>query len=262
MVKYVTGDYKIVYHPKGPEGEALTIDFTPPFRRISMMAELEKKIGVKLPAPETLNTPEAQKFLDNLAVQHNVDCPPPRTVARLLDKLVGDFIEIECINPTFLCDHPEIMSPLAKVHRNIKGLTERFELFCAQKELVNAYTELNDPLIQRQRFEEQAQAKDQGDDEAQLIDENFCTSLEYGLPPTAGWGLGIDRLAMFLTDSANIKEVLLFPAMRPYEGKLETLPEEGVLPHTMQHGSKESEPKTFKDELVHHSAPKESFKKK
>ena len=108
------------------------------------------------------------------------------------------------------------MSPLAKYHRSRPGLCERFETFVATKEVCNAYTELNDPFDQRLRFEEQAHQKEQGDDEAQIIDENFCTALEYGLPPTGGWGMGIDRLTMFLTDSNNIKEVLLFPAMVPF----------------------------------------------
>ncbi|XP_062605652.1 lysine--tRNA ligase-like [Saccostrea cucullata] len=107
------------------------------------------------------------------------------------------------------------MSPLAKWHRSIPGLTERFELFVCKKEICNAYTELNDPVVQRERFEQQAKDKAAGDDEAMFVDDNFCTSLEYGLPPTAGWGMGIDRLTMFLTDSYSIKEVLLFPAMKP-----------------------------------------------
>lgn len=107
------------------------------------------------------------------------------------------------------------MSPLAKYHRTEKGLTERFELFVMKKEICNAYTELNDPFDQRERFEEQALQKAAGDDEAQMVDENFCMALEYGLPPTGGWGLGIDRLTMFLTDNNNIKEVLMFPAMKP-----------------------------------------------
>jgi lysyl-tRNA synthetase class 2 len=124
--------------------------------------------------------------------------------------MVGEFIEETCINPTFITGHPQMMSPLAKYHRTIPGLCERFEAFVCKKEIVNAYTELNDPFDQRLRFEEQANQKDQGDDEAQLIDENFCTSLEYGLPPTGGWGMGIDRLVMFLTDNYSIKEVLAF----------------------------------------------------
>ncbi|XP_063703896.1 lysine--tRNA ligase isoform X2 [Culicoides brevitarsis] len=215
MVKSIHGTYKIKYHPNGPEGEEVEIDFTPPFRRVSMISTLEEKLGVKFPAPENFYSKETNEFLDALAKKHNVECPNPRTTARLLDKLVGDFIEEECINPTFICDHPEIMSPLSKYHRSIPGLTERFELFVMKKEIANAYTELNDPQVQRERFEQQAKDKAAGDDEAQLVDENFCTSLEYGLPPTGGWGFGVDRFTMFLTDNNNIKEVLLFPAMRP-----------------------------------------------
>jgi len=139
----------------------------------------------------------------------------------MLDKLVGEFIEVQCINPSFIVGHPQIMSPLAKKHRDIPGLCERFECFVATKEICNAYTELNYPVDQRSRFAQQASDKAAGDDEAQLIDENFCTALEYGLPPTGGWGLGIDRLVMFLTNSNNIKEVLLFPAMKPVEDEAE-----------------------------------------
>ncbi|XP_072029554.1 lysine--tRNA ligase-like isoform X2 [Amphiura filiformis] len=218
MVKSLNnGSTKITFHPDGPEGEAVEVDFQPPFRRVQMIPELERRLNAKFPAPETLHTPEANKMIDALCVKHEVECPPPRTTARLLDKLVGDYIEEECIHPTFITEHPQIMSPLAKWHRNTKGLTERFECFVMKKEIINAYTELNDPMIQRERFEQQAKDKAAGDDEAQMVDENFCTALEYGLPPTGGWGMGIDRLAMFLTDSNNIKEVLLFPAMKPEE---------------------------------------------
>ncbi|XP_012288159.1 lysine--tRNA ligase isoform X2 [Orussus abietinus] len=215
MVKSLHGTYKIQYHPNGPENESVAIDFTPPFKRVSMMKTLEDVLEVKFPEPDKLNTPEANQFLSELCIKKEVDCPPPRTTARLLDKLVGEFIEDSCINPTFILDHPQIMSPLAKWHRSEKGLTERFELFVMKKEICNAYTELNDPLVQRERFEQQAKDKAAGDDEAQVVDETFCTALEYGLPPTAGWGLGVDRLTMFLTDTNNIKEVLLFPAMKP-----------------------------------------------
>lgn len=215
MVKSIHGDYKIKYHPDGPEGEEYEIDFTPPFKRIPMIKTLEEILKVKFPPGDQLGTDATNKFLSDLCVAHNVECPAPRTTARLLDKLVGEFIEENCINPSFVTDHPQIMSPLAKWHRTEPGLTERFELFVMKKEVCNAYTELNDPIVQRQRFEEQAKDKAAGDDEAQLIDETFCTALEFGLPPTGGWGLGIDRLCMFLTDNNNIKEVLLFPAMKP-----------------------------------------------
>lgn len=215
MVKAIHGTHRIQYHPEGPDGPAVDIDFTPPFRRISMIKTLEEQLKVKFPAATELHTAEANAFLDALCKKHEVECPSPRTTSRLLDKLVGEFLEETCINPTFICDHPQIMSPLAKYHRSEPGLTERFELFVMKKEVCNAYTELNDPMVQRERFAQQASDKAAGDDEAQLVDENFCTALEYGLPPTGGWGMGIDRLTMFLTDSNNIKEVLLFPAMKP-----------------------------------------------
>ncbi|KAJ8679936.1 hypothetical protein QAD02_015723 [Eretmocerus hayati] len=215
MVKYIHGSYKVKYHPEGEEGEEVEIDFSPPFKRVSMVKNLEEVLKVKFPKTTEFYSPETNKFLDQLCVKHEVECPAPRTTARLLDKLVGEFIEEKCINPTFIMDHPQIMSPLAKWHRSEPGLTERFELFVMKKEICNAYTELNDPFVQRERFEQQAKDKAAGDDEAQLVDENFCTALEYGLPPTAGWGIGIDRLTMFLTDSNNIKEVLFFPAMKP-----------------------------------------------
>ncbi|TPX48100.1 lysine---tRNA ligase [Synchytrium endobioticum] len=216
MVKQITGSYVIKYHPKGKEdGDPLVIDFTPPFRRINMIEELERLLNVQFPSAETLGDDSGNKFLSDLCNKHKVECGAPRTSARLLDKLVGDFIEVQCISPTFITEHPQMMSPLAKYHRSKKGLCERFELFVATKEICNAYTELNDPFDQRERFEQQARDKAMGDDEAQMVDEVFCNALEYGLPPTGGWGMGIDRLTMFLTDSNNIKEVLLFPAMKP-----------------------------------------------
>merc|ERR1712183_486769 len=219
MVKQIFGSYKVTYHPDGPEGEAKEIDFTPPFRRLRMFPDLEAALGCSLPSPDSLHTDEARLHLDKICQQKQVDCAAPRTAARLLDKLVGDYLEETCINPTFITEHPQVMSPLAKWHRTEKGLTERFELFVMKKEVCNAYTELNDPAVQRSRFEQQAKDKASGDDEAMYLDENFCTALEYGLPPTGGWGMGIDRLSMFLTDSNNIKEVLFFPAMKPEENK-------------------------------------------
>nr|WCZ58548.1 lysyl-tRNA synthetase [Andalucia godoyi] len=224
MVLRVCGSYKIKYtlhdhagseSATAAEPKVIEIDFTPPFRRVSMVSELERCLGIKLPSD--LESSEFHQLLKDSAKKHNVNCPEPRTVARLLDKLAGHFIEPTCVNPTFLIDHPVSLSPLAKVHRSHPQLTERFELFVCEKEICNAYTELNDPAVQRSRFESQATAKAQGDDEAQMLDEGFCTALEYALPPTAGWGMGIDRMTMFLSDKNNIKEVLLFPAMAPQD---------------------------------------------
>jgi lysyl-tRNA synthetase class 2 len=217
MVKEITGSYKFQYHANGADQPPIEIDCTPPFRRISFVQGLKELAGVTLPAD--LNSEETRQFLIKTCAEKNVNCADPKTTSRLLDKLVGDFIEPTCVNPTFIMDHPEIMSPLAKYHRTMTGQTERFELFINTKEVCNAYTELNNPHVQRQRFEQQAADKDLGDDEAQLIDEVFCTSLEYGLPPTGGWGMGIDRMCMFLSDSQNIKEVILFPAMKPDESR-------------------------------------------
>lgn len=215
LVKDLTGSYKVPYHPEGPEGPKWELDFSRPWRRINMIEYLEEKLNTKFPPGDQLHTPEANAFLRDLCAKHGVECAPPQTCSRLLDKLVGEFIESECINPTFIIGHPQMMSPLAKYHRSDAGLCERFEAFVATKEICNAYTELNDIFDQRARFEEQARQKAQGDDEAQIIDENFCTALEYGLPPTGGWGMGVDRLVMFLTDSNTIREVLLFPHMKP-----------------------------------------------
>eukprot|EP01006_Ploeotia_vitrea_P020155 TRINITY_DN52401_c0_g1_i2.p1 TRINITY_DN52401_c0_g1~~TRINITY_DN52401_c0_g1_i2.p1 ORF type:complete len:524 (+),score=340.39 TRINITY_DN52401_c0_g1_i2:417-1988(+) len=212
MVKAITGGYKVTYHPDGPDKPAVTVDFTPPFKRVSMIDGLRAK---GLDIPEDLTSEATNKKLIKICEEHEVKCEAPQTTARLLDKLVGDFLEDDIVNPTFITEHPELMSPLAKYHRSRPGLTERFELFVLGKEVANAYTELNNPKVQRERFAEQANQKAAGDDEAQLIDETFCQSLEYGLPPTAGWGMGIDRMTMFLTGALNIKEVLLFPAMKP-----------------------------------------------
>ncbi|ORY26693.1 hypothetical protein BCR39DRAFT_540460 [Naematelia encephala] len=217
LVKHLTGGTKVKFHPKG-KGEGMPVyemDFQTPWKRFDMIGELEKQLGVTFPPGETLHDENANKFLRDLCEKHNVDCSEPKTNARLLDKLVGEYIENQCISPSFIVGHPQVMSPLAKYHRSRPGLCERFEAFMGTKEICNAYTELNDPFEQRERFLEQTRQKDQGDDEAQGVDETFINALEYGLPPTGGWGMGIDRLVMFLTDSANIKEVLLFPAMRP-----------------------------------------------
>ncbi|KIL57296.1 hypothetical protein M378DRAFT_88108 [Amanita muscaria Koide BX008] len=222
LVKYITsGSTKLVFHPDGNKGQEnarkYEMEFKRPWKRYDMITTLEEKLGVKFPPGEQLHTEETNKWLRDLLKKHNVECSEPRTNARMLDKLVGEYIEPLCISPAFIVGHPQVMSPLAKWHRSRPGLCERFEGFMCGKEFCNAYTELNDPFEQRLRFEEQVRQKEQGDDEAQGIDETFIDALEHGLPPTGGWGLGIDRLVMFLTDSNNIKEVLLFPAMKPIE---------------------------------------------
>ncbi|KAJ9159831.1 hypothetical protein P3X46_025295 [Hevea brasiliensis] len=153
MVKEITGGYKIKYHANGLDNDPIEIDFTPPFRRIDMIEELEKMSNLNI--PKDLSSDEANKYLVDVCGRFEVKCPPPQTTARLLDKLVGHFLEETCVNPTFIINHPELMSPLAKWHRLKPGLTERFELFVNKHELCNAYTELNDPVVQRQRFTEQ-----------------------------------------------------------------------------------------------------------
>lgn len=154
MVHSIHGTYKIQYVT---ESETLELDFTPPFKVIDMIGGLEQALNVKF--PKDLNSEEANKFLSDLAAKNNVECPAPRTTARLIDKLVGEFIEVNCVSPTFIIHHPQIMSPLAKWHRENSELTERFELFVAKKEVANGYTELNDPQVQRERFEQQAKVR-------------------------------------------------------------------------------------------------------
>lgn len=232
MVYKFFGTYEIKYHPEGKDevdkktGKKLTekpewtINFKPPFKRLDMIKGLEEELKVKI--PENLESEECRQFLSDLATKLNVECPNPRSTPRLLDKLVGEYLEPKCINPTFIINHPQIMSPLCKYHRDNRFLAERFELFIGTHEVTNAYTEMNDPIKQRELFLDQAKQKAAGDDEAGFFDENFLTALEHGLPPTGGFGMGIDRLCMYLTDNVNIKEVILFPAMKPSDEKKTT----------------------------------------
>lgn len=212
MVNHVLGSYESTFHTQ--DGEVYHVNWAKPWKRVEMMPALEEATGEKFPPSTELHTQETNDFLKKIIQKTGVKCEPPMTNARMIDKLVGEFIEEKCINPTFITGHPQMMSPLAKYHRDNPGLCERFEAFVCKKEIVNAYTELNDPFDQRLRFEEQARQKAAGDDEAQLVDETFCESLEWGLPPTGGWGMGIDRLVMFLTDNYTIREVLTFPFMK------------------------------------------------
>jgi lysyl-tRNA synthetase class 2 len=209
MALLIKGSYQFKYY-SSEVNEEIELDFAPPFQRIDMISELEKCIGEKI--PDNYESEETQLFLLNACDKFNVKCDKPKTIPRLFDKLVGHFLEPRCKNPTFIINHPLIMSPLAKWHRADNRLTERFELFANYFELCNAYTELNDPQIQRKTFEKQMIDKKNGDLEAQEIDETFIDALEIGLPPTGGFGLGIERLIMLLCDKSTIHDVIAFPS--------------------------------------------------
>jgi lysyl-tRNA synthetase class 2 len=188
-------------------GEHL-LDFTPPFRRLSMYDSLREVGGV-----EVEGMPEEELRAKVRAL--GVDGVERLGRGKLIDELFGALVEPKLIQPTFIVDYPREMSPLAKPKRGAPELTERFELIVAGKEIVNAYSELNDPFDQRERLEAQVRLKAQGDEEAQPIDEDFLRALEYGMPPTGGFGMGVDRLVMLLSNQPSIRDVVLFPTMRP-----------------------------------------------
>jgi len=219
MVKSITGSYVLDYQPDGEGTPVRKIDCTPPFRRIPIIEGLEEALGEKLISGAEFGTEKGKQFFIELLARKGYECEEPKTVSRMIDTLVGELLESQATNvPIFITDHPAIMSPLAKWHRSKPFCTERFELFLSTKEVANAYTELNDPQVQLDRFKDQLRDAAAGDDECMdRIDTNYITALEYGLPPTAGWGMGIDRMTMFLTNSNTIKEVLLFPAMKPLD---------------------------------------------
>jgi len=184
------------------------IDLTPPWRRATMMELLREATGEDLLA---LDEDGVKALAKRLGVEHD----PKGGWAATVDELFGELVEPKLIQPTFVCDHPREMSPLAKRHREDPRLVERFEAVVAGKELCNSFTELNDPLDQEARFREQHRLIERGDAEAQPLDEDFVRALKVGMPPTAGLGIGIDRLAMLLTGAESIRDVIFFPTMRP-----------------------------------------------
>ena len=213
VAMHVHGSYKIKCKPfDSVDDVEVEVDFTPPFARYDFLKEIEMGSGKTL--PDDLSSEETRLMLEDICTEFKVDCGHPRTNSRMLDKLAGHFIEPKCKNPSFIINHPLVMSPLAKWHRDDSRVTERFELFMLGYEFANAYTELNDPEVQRRTFEQQALAKANGDDEAQGIDETFIDALEYGLPPTGGFGIGIDRLVMLMAGVKKIQDVMLFPTMK------------------------------------------------
>ncbi|KAL0082391.1 protein KARS-1, isoform c [Phycomyces blakesleeanus] len=210
MVESITGTRILESH----KGEAITFDR--PFKRINVLDRLETQLGIPI---AELDGKLGVDTLLQACRELSIPVSRPFTTARILDKLISHLIEPECTQPTFLYNHPIALSPLAKGGVDEKGrrIAARFELFVRGKEIVNAYEELNDPVEQRLRFQQQANDRVDGDDEAPVPDLAFCQALEYGLPPTAGWGMGVDRVVQILTGATHIREVLAFPVMRPLQ---------------------------------------------
>ena len=205
VCKKVNGTTKVTY--QGTE-----IDFMPPWRRITMVDAVKEYAGVDF--NEFKSDADAQA----VAKEKHLEFPKPLntvTKGEVLNALYEEFCEQHMIQPTFIIDYPVEISPLTKKKRGNEMFTERFEGFVFGRELCNAYSELNDPIVQRERFAQQEKERELGDDEAYMIDEEFMGALETGMPPTGGLGIGIDRLIMFLTDSASIRDVILFPTMKP-----------------------------------------------
>jgi lysyl-tRNA synthetase, class II len=184
------------------------IDLKPPFKRISMLDSIKEHTGIDITG---MDEPELRKVCDKL----DVPVSPEMGKGKLIDAIFGEKCEHHYIQPTFIIDYPVETSPLTKMHRSKPGLTERFELMINGKEIANAYSELNDPIDQLGRFQDQLRLSEKGDDEAMFIDMDFVRALEYGMPPTSGMGIGVDRLTMLLTNQPSIQDVLLFPQMKP-----------------------------------------------
>lgn len=184
------------------------IDYKRPFKRVTMYDAIKEHTGFDISG-------KTEDELRDICKQLGLEVDPTMGKGKLIDEIFGEKCEHHYIQPTFIIDYPVEMSPLTKKHRSVEGLTERFELMVNGKELANAYSELNDPIDQRERFEDQMRLSEKGDDEAMFIDQDFLRALEYGMPPTSGMGIGIDRLTMFMTNNLSIQDVLFFPQMKP-----------------------------------------------
>lgn len=195
------------------------IEFKAPYPRVPILEAIKIHTGFDVAGMNEVELREVAKKL-------NIEVDDSMGVGKLIDEIFGEKCEHHYVQPTFITDYPKEMSPLCKEHRDNPALTERFELMVNGKELANAYSELNDPIDQRERFEEQLQLSEKGDDEAMFIDQDFLRALEYGMPPTSGIGIGIDRLVMLMTNNASIQEVLFFPQMRPEKKQVELSEEE------------------------------------
>lgn len=204
VVKTVLGTTRLKY-------QGIEIDMVPPWKRLSMFDAIEEYTGVDI---RDMDESGVRRVAQQLSVKED----PSMGYGKLVDQIFSSCVEPNLIQPTFIMDYPVEMSPLAKKHRDNPNLVERFEPIVAGKEIGNAFSELNDPLDQRERFMQQMALRERGDDEAQVLDEDYLRALEYGMPPTAGLGLGIDRLVMLLSDSDSIRDVIFFPQLRP-EGK-------------------------------------------
>ena len=206
------------------------IDYKAPYKRIGILDAIKEHTGFDLYLKSENEVRAAAKKL-GLEVDETMG------IGKMIDEIFGEKCESNYIQPTFIIDYPVEMSPLTKKHRSKEGLTERFELMVNGKELANAYSELNDPIEQRERFEDQLKLSEKGDDEAMFIDQDFLRALEYGMPPTSGIGIGIDRLTMFMTNNESIQEVLFFPQMRPEKKALALTDEEKIVLNLLKSSS-------------------------
>jgi lysyl-tRNA synthetase class 2 len=203
LARSVLGTSQVLY------GERV-IDFSPPFRRMTMLEAVMEHTGQDFSHFDTVAALGQARLL-------GLDVEDGTSWGKLLNEVFESFVEDKLVQPTFITGHPVDISPLAKRSKEYPLLVERFELFINTWEIANAFTELNDPIDQRQRFEQQVRERESGDEEAHVMDEDFLDALEYGMPPAGGEGIGIDRLVMILTNSPSIRDVILFPTMRPRE---------------------------------------------